>query len=654
MPRSETPRIAPSRLIQTAAAIVVIFALRYAKEVLIPIALGVLFAFLLAPLVSRLERFKLKRVPAVLIVVLLAFTIVGSIGFIVARQLRDLETHLPQYTETLEKGIERMRGHGGVLSRLTQTAERLNKDMVASQPTTQATSPSTHPTEATPVSVSPISNQTVPQGAIQKVEIVPTTPPALDLLYITFGPVLSVLATAFIVIVLCIFMLISREDLRDRVLRLFSQSHLNITTQAMDDAATRVSRYLLMQALMNSAYGIVVATGLFFIHVPNPLLWGLLAALLRFLPYVGPWLGAAIPVLLAFMTLGSTRGFITMGMYATLELIVSSFVEPWLYGSRTGVSSVAILAAAAFWSWIWGGVGLLLSTPLTVLMVVLGKHISQLEFLHILLGDEPVFDPPTRYYQRLLASDQEEANELVEEFTRTLPLDQVYETVMIPALGLAHRDRLRGHVDAERSEQIRTTMREQVEEFGDNPPTAPELPPPSPEKAASPSTTKGDKTPISATFIPDLPRSTKISGAEKVRILCLPARDEADEIAGMMFAQVLAGIGFTAEAVSVNALASEIIELVRSKNANLVVISALPPSAVLHARYLCKRLHQNFPEIKIVIGLWTSKADLKKAMGRISCDSSTPVVSLFSEAIREIEQLTPSLLLMKEEPGSPI
>lgn len=642
MPRSETPRIAPSRLIQTAAAIVVIFALRYAKEVLIPIALGVLFAFLLAPLVSRLERFKLKRVPAVLIVVLLAFTIVGSIGFIVARQLGDLETHLPQYTETLEKGIERMRGHGGMLSRLTQTAARLNKDMAASQPTTQAAAPA--PTPGDPA----------PQERIQKVEIVLTTPPAIDLLYPTFGPVLSLLATAFIVIVLCIFMLIGREDLRDRVLRLFSQDHLNITTQAMDDAATRVSRYLLMQALMNSAYGIVVATGLFFIHVPNPLLWGLLAALLRFLPYVGPWLGAAIPVLLAFMTLGSTRGFITMGMYATLELIVSSFVEPWLYGSRTGVSSVAILAAAAFWSWIWGGVGLLLSTPLTVLMVVLGKHISQLEFLHILLGDEPVFDPPTRYYQRLLASDQEEANELVEEFTRTLPLDQVYETVMIPALGLAHRDRLRGHVDAERSEQIRTTMREQVEEFGDNPPTAPELPPPSPEKAASPSTTKGDKTPISATFIPDLPRSTKISGAEKVRILCLPARDEADEIAGMMFAQVLAGIGFTAEAVSVNALASEMIELVRSKNANLVVISALPPSAVLHARYLCKRLHQNFPEIKIVIGLWTSKADLKKAMGRISCDSSTPVVSLFSEAIREIEQLTPSLLLMKEEPGSPI
>lgn len=623
MSRPESPKLAPSRLIQTAAAIVIIFALRYAKEVLVPIALGVLFSFLLAPLVYRLERLRLKRVQAVLIVVVISFGILGTIGFMVARQLRELEANLPQYIESIEKGIERMKGHGGLLSRLSEAAERLRKDVANSQPTIQST---TQP--ASPAVANSLAS------------------PGVDLLYSTFGAVLSVLATGFIVIVLCIFMLIDREDLRDRIIRLFSQGHLNITTQAMDDAATRVSRYLLMQALMNGAYGVLVATGLFFIHVPSPILWGLMASLLRFLPYVGPWLGAAIPVLLAFVTLGSTRGLMTMGMYGSLELIISSFVEPWLYGSRTGVSSIAILAAAAFWGWIWGGVGLLLSTPLTVLLVVLGKYVPQLEFLSILLGDEPVFDPPTRYYQRLLAADQEEAGELIEEFTKEMPLETVYETVLIPALGMAHRDHFRGQLDPEREDLIRTAIREQIEEFGERPPAAPE---PLPAKALSEKPTRGDQTPISATSIPEAPQRSKIAGAEKVRILCLPARDAADEIAGMMFTQVLRRNGFTAEAVSVHALASEMIEQVRSKKADVVVISALPPSAVGHARYLCIRLHQNFPEIKIVIGLWTSKADLTKAKGRISGDGTSPVFSAFSEAIREIEQLTYPLLLAKAE-----
>ena len=618
MARSTSVKYATSRLVQIAAVIVIIFSLRYAQEVLIPIALAVLFAFLLAPMAHRLERLKLGRVPSVLIVVLLAFGILGTIGVVVGGQLRDLSSHLTQYTDSFERGIKKLQSHGGWLSKLSQTADRISHDMAAKPATTQSASQPASPDKVVEVRMAPVDR------------------PAMDMLYATFGPVLQVLATAFIVIVLCVFMLIGREDLRDRVIRLVSHGQLNVTTQAMDDAATRVSRYLLMQALINGTYGVLVSIGLYFIHVPSPILWGLLAGLLRFLPYVGPWIGASIPVLLSFVTLGPGRGLATIIMYASLELVVSSVAEPYLYGSRTGVSSIAILVAAAFWSWVWGTVGLLLATPLTVLLVVVGKYVPQLEFLGVLLGDEPVFDPPTRYYQRLLASDQEEASELVEEFLKEMPLEQVYEGVLIPALGFAHRDHFRGLLDPERAEFIRMSMKEEIEEFSERPPVEPKNPAPSAENT---SLTHPNAPQPAAT-----PR-TNMVGAETVRILCLPARDEADELAGMMFAQVLERRGFKAEPVSVTALTSEMVELIGQKKADLVVISALPPSAVGHARYLCKRLRQKYPDVKLVIGLWTVKSDLEKARERINCGGNHPVVSTFSNGIHEIEQLTHSLLL---------
>ena len=385
MARSDTAKPVIPRLVQIAAAIVIIFSLRYAKEVLIPIALAVLFSFLLAPLVRRVEKIKVGRVSAVLLVVLMAFAIIGGIGLVVGAQLRDLMGKLPAYTETIEKTVDRLKTRGKVMSTLSKAADRMTHDVSSSQPATA--------TDETRKAGSDPSPATQPM----KVQLIPATPPALEMAYSTFGPVLDLLATAFIVVVLCIFMLLDREGLRDRLIRLVSHGQLNVTTQAMDDAATRVSRYLEMQALTNGTYGILVSIGLYFIGVPNPLLWGMMAGLLRFLPYIGPWLGGSIPALLSFITLGATRGFLTVGMYAALEIILSSVVEPWLYGTHTGVSSIAILVAAIFWAWEWGTVGLLLATPLTVLLVVLGKHVPALEFLSVMLGDEPVFDPPTRY-----------------------------------------------------------------------------------------------------------------------------------------------------------------------------------------------------------------------------------------------------------------
>lgn len=646
MPRQDAPAKSSSRLVQIAAAIVIIFALRYAKEVLVPIALAVLFAFLLAPLVHRLERRKLPRVASVLIVVLLAFAVIGGVGVIVARQMADLGQHAPEYTNKIVDLIDRVKLSGGMFAKLKTAGEHIAEKVGSStQPTTQNTS----------TGLNALIGQQ--PETIPKVQVVPQTPPILDALAAAFGPVLSILASAFIVIVLCIFMLLHREDLRDRVIRLVSHGHLNVTTQAMDDAAKRVSRYLLMQAIINGVYGCVVAIGLFWIGVPTALLWGLLLTLLRFIPYVGPWMAAAGPVLLAFVTLNVTRGFVTIGMYVGCEIVVSSFLEPWLYGANTGVSSIAILIAAVFWAWLWGGVGLLLATPLTVLLVVIGKYVPQLEFLSVLLGDEPVFNPPTRYYQRLLATDPEEASELIEQYLKEMPLEQVYENVMIPALGFAHRDRFRGRLDSDRADFIRSSMREEIQQLGERsdltePVQATESPKVAPNtyvESTSQNAARGDGGTATAQVSWPTPGS-RISGAENVQVVCLPARDEADELAGMMFAQLLTRGGLKAEAASASALASEMVDLVGKLKADIVVVSALPPSAVSHARYLCKRLHQAFPQVVIVVGLWTSTADLDEARRKITCTQKDVLTTTFSDGFHQLEQLVHPLVLSKEPP----
>ena len=634
MARAQTSAKPTSRLVQIAAAIIIIFAVRYTKEVLIPIALAVLFTFLLAPLATRLEKLRVGRVPAVLIVVLLAFSVIGLLGYIVAKQVKDLGEKIPSYAATIEQRVKWLQNFtNGSLSKLKGEAETIAKHVSTSQP---ATTPGAGSLSAM-----------FGRDEIQKVQVVPNSPPITTMLLETLGPILDVLANAFIISVLCIFMLLQREDLRDRVLRLVSHGHLIVTTQAMDDAASRVSKYLLMQSIINSIYGTCVAIGLLFLGIPNAMLWGLLAALLRFIPYVGPWLGAALPMVLSLALPGHFRPVLTLGLFVGLEIICSSVLEPTIYGSHTGVSSIAILAAAVFWAWEWGGVGLLLATPLTVLLVVLGKYVPQMEFLSILLGDEQVFDPPTRYYQRLLASDPEEAGDLVDEFLGKQTLAQVYETVLLPALGLAQRDRYRGRLDPEKEQFIRDTMKEQVEELAERLPS-----PPAPSvdtSGAAKSEAEAKANAISSTPAQEIVQPSKVSGAENVQVLCLPARDEADELAGMMFAQVLERSGYKAEAVSVTALASEMMDLVTSKKVDIVVISALPPSAVQHARYLCKRLHQKFPDIRMLIGLWTGQGDLGKAQRRISCTTKDPVVANFSDGLEAIHQMVPPVLLSKGE-----
>jgi hypothetical protein len=501
------------------------------------------------------------------------------------------------------------------------------------------------------------------------------------------GIVLSPLGTAGLVVVFVIFILLQREDLRDRMIRLIGRGEMNVTTQALDDAGSRISRYLLAQALVNGTYGIAISLGLWLIGhfvggkpFPSFVLWGLLCAVLRFIPYIGPWVAAVFPITLALAVYPGMSVFLwTAGLFVFIELLSNNLMEPWLYGASTGMSTVAVLVSAVFWTWLWGAVGLLLATPLTVCLVVIGKYVPPLRFLDILLGDEPVLDPPERIYQRLLAGDEEEASELAAEFLKEGDLLDVYDDVLLPALSLAEQDRHKGRLDEQRQKFIRRAMRQLVDELGDEWRMRQDRSHAEVMKAAAAATVEAAKggedgglepvqrdekagnKPIpggetngngSATVRPArAPRRNEVRVPEgcTVNIVCLPARDDADDVAGQMLAQLLEFRGYCAFPVSVTKLASEMIEAVESRNAHVVVVSALPPNAVAHSRYLCKRLHARFPDRNMVVGLWTIKGDLKRARDRVACAGTVQMAAKLGQALEQIGQMAQPVIMTAEQ-----
>jgi len=405
----------------------------------------------------------------------------------------------------------------------------------------------------------------------------------------------------------------------------------------MDEAATRISRYLIAQCIVNGTYGLAVALGLWIIGLtfghndpgfPNWFLWGMLTAVLRFIPYIGPWIGAAFPIAISLAVYhGMGVPLAVIGMFLVIELCSNNLMEPWLYGSSTGVSTVAILVAAVFWTWLWGAPGLLLSTPLTVLIAVAGKYVPQLEFLNIMLGDEPALEPKYRFYQRLLAEDAEEADELLAEYLKDQSVVQVYDTVVLPAMSLAEEDWHRDRLDQRKQGMIRQAVRDLVEEIGEKPRQVSE--------SAEGGGGGGGGAEAAA------PAGAAYEGC----ILCLPARDVADEIGAMMMAQVLEREGYCAEYASVDKLASEYLEIVERKGVQVVIVSALPPGATTHARYIVKRLRSRFPEVKIVVGLWTNFGSLERAQQRLASAGTTAVVGSLEKAAEELRQVVQPLMV---------
>jgi predicted PurR-regulated permease PerM/methylmalonyl-CoA mutase cobalamin-binding subunit len=606
----------PSWMLTLASIAVVVAALYLAKGLLVPLTLAVLLSFLLSPVCDWLERHWLGRIPAVLVTAILAFAVLGILAWTAVVQMADLAPKMPEYQKNIEAKLHSTNEYvSAALSKLTRTAQGIGQNL---SQTEQA--------ESTGRSDRPYS-----------VRVISSPPSPLEVFGGMFGTLLQVLGSIGIVIVLVVFFLVRRDDLRDRFIRLVGQGQVTMTTQALEDAATRVSRYLSTQLLVNVTFGIPVAIGLYFIGVPNAILWGILATALRFIPYIGPWIAAATPIALSMViSTGWVAPILTVGLFVVLELFSNNVMEPWLYGKNTGVSPVAVLVAAVFWSWLWGPVGLLLATPLTVCLLVIGKHVPQLSFLDILLGSEPVFEPKKRIYQRLLAGDQEEAAELIEGYLEHMPLVEVYDTVLIPALAMAETHWHHGEINESKHKFIFQALKETVEELGER-----QQEMQAKEAAEDAEKTNGDSSLLGWT------------NASKICVLCLPARDEADEIAGMMLAQLLAMKGCLVQAVSVTALTSERVDLVEQHNADVVCISAVPPTAATHARYLCKRLRGRFPEANLIVGMWNAKGDLNKAKDRIGCGATAHVVATLADAQEQIRLLIEPLLLRPEKQVQP-
>jgi predicted PurR-regulated permease PerM len=528
--------------------------------------------------------------------------------------MNNLAPKMPEYQDNIQAKLHSTNDYvGGLLSKITRTTE--NK------------APNLAPLDQT-------EGQQDRSDRPYSVRVITTPPSPLQVITGMFGTLLDVLGSTGIVIVLVVFFLVRREDLRDRFIRLVGKGDVTVTTQAIEDAATRVSRYLSMQLVLNVTFGVAVALGLYLIGVPSAILWGILGATLRFIPYIGAWIAAAVPIGLSLaLSTGWVPPMLTVGLFAALELFIGNVMEPWLYGKNTGVSPVAVLVAAVFWTWLWGAVGLLLATPLTVCLMVIGKYVPQLSFLDILLGNEEVFEPKKRVYQRLLAGDQEEANDLIEGYLEQMPLGEVYDTVLIPALAMAETHWQRGEINEDRHKLIFQSLKETVEELGERQQDV------------------QAKETVKATKEPDGDAGSLVStNASSLRILCLPARDEADEIAGRMLVQLLAMKGCVVEAVSVTALASEMVDLVEQRQADVVCISAMPPTAAAHARYLCKRLQGRFPDAHLIVGLWNATGDLNKAKERVGCGPTTAVVATLAAAQEKIHGLLHPLLQRTEQP----
>ena len=600
----------------------VIATLFLARDILIPLALSALLAFLLSPLVTRIERW-IGRIAAVLLVVALIFGATGAAGWMLSRQLVDLATKLPEYKGNIAAKLHAFElPRGSVFTKLSATVDELKKELpggsgAAGVPLTQDA--------GQPDTVALAQPNAQPAVPVEVIETSHANP--IELIRLIIAPLLGPLGTGALVLVLVICMLLQREDLRNRLIRLIGQGRISATSRAMDDAGLRVSRYLLMQFLVNLTYGTVLAIGLYFIGVPNAVLWGALGTVLRFIPYIGPWVATILPTLLALAVSPHwTMPILTVGLFVGLELLLNNILEPLLYGAHTGVSSIALIMSAVFWTWLWGPVGLVLATPLTVCMVVMGRHVPRLSFLGVMLSDEEALTPAEDCYHRLLSPGDRDEMELVESYLKANSLSALYDAVFIPVLIAAETDVRADLLDPDRLIEIEQNISDMVEDLGTRP--------------AAPSAAALEKSESGANEAASAPPAVLVD----CRIFCLPARAGRDELAGAMLIQLARQQGFGAQNASAKLVAGEILTLVEKSDVDVVCISVVAPSTVIQARYLCLKLRSLLPNLKIVVGLWGATENLGQATKRLRDSGADEVVTTLVEALVQMVRLAPPLI----------
>jgi predicted PurR-regulated permease PerM len=557
--------------------------------VLRPLALAILFTFLLAPAVDAARRLGIGRVLSVCLVVVLALILLAGTGWVIGLQVNGLAHQLPQYVGNLKQKVADLRAlsRGGALEKLQETAKKVTDEIKKNDEAGK-------PDEEKPVPVVVEDPKPVPLD-------LPVSP----------GTLLEALASAGFVVVLVFFMLLERAELRNRVIRLVGQGRLTVTTKALDEAGRRITRYLLTQAIVNGSFGVAIGLGLFLIGLPYPMVWGLLAAVIRYVPYVGPWIAALLPIALSLAVFdGWAHPLLVVGLFLVVELVSNNLMEPWLYGHTAGVSVAALLVAVAFWTWLWGPVGLILATPLTVCLVVLSKHVPEMEFIAVLMADEPGLQAEARYYQRLLAGDQDEAGEVVERFLQDHEADTVYDEILVPALVTATRDAAQGLVAADEQRFVLRATRQ---------------------------------------IIDDLPVGTadgESEGPAGVVVGC-PARDEMDRLALVMFRRLLGSRQPEIEILSAGMLVAEIVAAVEEKAAAVACVAALPTDGLARTRHLCQRLRRQCPGLKILVGRWgptdEQENDTRAALLAAGADEvGTTLIESRSQLLRTMQFVSPS------------
>ena len=587
MARENAPSVSLTPVIGLVIAIAVLY---FARELLIPLAFALLLAFLLTPIVKRLESWKIPRAPASVLVLASACALIAALGYEVTTQLIAIAGEMPQYSDKLRTKFDALEGRSSGLGQIFNEIEDMGRQVTEKKPDMPVArkAPKGPQAPAQPMQVEIVEQHSV-----------------MQIIRDYSGALLRPLGQAGLIIVFTIFMLIDRENLRYRLLRLMGQQKLQTTTKAMDDAGQRVSRYVLLQFIVNLGFGSVTALGLYLLGVPSPLLWGVIGMFLRFLPYIGPPIAGFLPFALTLVVTDGWRiPLMVVGLYAFTELIVANFVEPLLYGVHTGLSAVAILVSAVFWTVVWGPIGLVLATPLTVCLTVVARYTPQLEFLNVLLGDEPVLSPGVIFYQRLLALDQQDALNILETLGKDKPLIQVFDEIVIPALAMAERDRHTGQLDARREEFVVASVNEFVTELAE------------------------------AEAVP-------LSGRElkSTRVFCIPAHDAADEIAAAMCAHFLTQEGFPAITFPVSDSPGELIRNLGGGANDVVCISTVPPFSAGNARKVARSVQEGPNPPQLIAGLWTYSASSSARMERLRKTLSGSVATTLAEAIEQVHQI---------------
>ena len=564
----------------------VIAGLYFGSVILQPFALAVLLSLMLAPAVRALRPY-IGRAPAVFAAVLVAFILIFGVAASVGDEVFTLAQNLPKYEYNIAAKIRSLNGMpgGGIVSRVTQVFQDLSNELSA----TSALAPQT----GTGTTQAPVP-----------VEIKKSEPAQFQVLRDVLGPLLPALAAAGLVGLFTILILLQREDLRGRLLRLAGVGDLQRTTAAMDEAAARVSRYLLMQLAVGIAYGVAIGVGLAVIGIPNAPLWAIVGIVTRFIPYIGGPLTAIVPGMLAIaVDPGWSKLLWTIALFAVVETVTANVAEPWIYARSTGLSAVAIVAAAAFWTWLWGTVGLLLATPLTVCLVVLGRYVPHLQFLDVLLGNEPVLSPPERFYQRLLARDPEEATEEAELYAREHSIDAFFDDVAVPALAMAQTDSDRGALPAPRRAAIAGGL---------------------------------------ATVLDNLAEDGQPDDDQRREpIVCLAGRNELDLAAAWLLQHLLRRRGHPVQVFSPDALTTFNLDRLPLRNAPVVCLSLLSAGSSARVQYLIRRVRRRARHARLLVGFWGQPREaLANADPAVTAIADATVISL-AGAVAEIEAAVP-------------